>query len=312
MSEISKKKDNWTKEIWWTYGILRKSDLFFFVLPGFYFVFMNLVILYILKKDNILSFLKVFFDYISVNTIVAVFVVFPLFLILIYTVWLILNIAAARYFVKRKEIYDQMYSSNIFDCSDKTDIKHEKVNWFLAKLRLTIKSFKKLRFSNSTNTKVCSKYAKVINDNIENVVKHYKEIFFDKNNIERKKKARDIFYDNITLYWNIFQYVMEEYYWKENVYDDLRKALFIRNIAVATLTLFWVVLIVTVLGIAAHLFKSSWMTLWIEQIFISIMTTLILYFTYLLFVKAYSSQIKFYLFKLFLTFNYLTSKNVKK
>jgi len=261
------KWDWWIKEIWWTYWILRKSDLFFYLLPGFYFVFAVFIILCFIEKKYLVTSLTSLARFLSENNVVTVFILFPIFLIFIYVTWLILNILAARYYVKRKKIYDQMYSKEDF--------------WDINR----------------------SRYAKVIIDNIPHIITSYKKIFND------YTVDKIGFFNNVLLYWNIFQYVMEEYYWKENIYDDLRKALFIRNISMATFILFLIVFFTGLFLFFSNLLSGKAVLGvflkygWIAWFLFGIEFTL---------ESAYRAQVRFYLFKLFVTFNYMTSKIKKR
>jgi len=102
--------ENWTKEIKWTYGFFRKSDLFVYILPGFYLTF--IIFIFVILKTN---YLKVFLDYENNWFVLTLFVL--LLLILVYILWIILNNLAWVVFVKIFDYPDQTFWTKIFKIS---------------------------------------------------------------------------------------------------------------------------------------------------------------------------------------------------
>jgi hypothetical protein len=92
------------------------------------------------------------------------------------------------------------------------------------------------------------------------------------------------------VYWHIFHYIMDYYYAQENVYDDLRKAIFIRNIVASN---FIVIILVFFI----------WLSL--EKNIITLIYITILWIISFLFYKMYNSSLRKYHLKLVLTFIYI-------
>jgi len=88
---------------------------------------------------------------------------------------------------------------------------------------------------------------------------------------------------------------MEYYYWKENVYDDLRKALFTRNLTIAN-----------VISIFLLLFAYVFWYISFDKVYILIGGLLVV--LTILYWYTFKKQIQFYLFKLLMTYFYLTCK----
>lgn len=92
------------------------------------------------------------------------------------------------------------------------------------------------------------------------------------------------------VYWHIFYYVMDYYYAQENVYDDLRKTIFIRNIIASNF-----ILIILVFSIWLSLSQN------IKTLIYIVLIWLLCMFLY----RMYISLLNKYHRKLVLTFIYI-------
>lgn len=116
------------------------------------------------------------------------------------------------------------------------------------------------------------------------VLTYLNQFYKFEDNIEQK--------DLVTwpVYWHIFHYVMDYYYGQENVYDDLRRAIFIRNIIASNIILIGLLFFI-------------WLYIW-ENIMTLIYVIFLVFFTFFL-LKMYSIWIVKYHLKLVLTFIYI-------
>ena len=143
-------------------------------------------------------------------------------------------------------------------------------------------------FTKKVDQKISKKVYKMVWRNSE-ILQYLNEFYKFDNEIKEKELSW------WPVYWHIFHYVMDYYYAQENVYDDLRKAIFIRNIIATNLILMVLILII-------------WISLW--KCIITLIYIIFLWVMSFFLYKIYNSSLKKYHLKLVLTFIYIYT-NVK-